>query len=202
MLAVTVAAGGSPWLGADGKPMANVSGFAKVLDYVAIMNYDIWGSWSPAVGPNAPLDDSCATKADQAGSALSAVHSWQNAGMPLNKLVLGVPASGHSYRVRKQNAIVNGQLALYPKFDVNDQPAGDKWDGQPGETDVCGVKSTKPGGVIQYAGMISLGYIDNSGNPMPGRTYKFDTCSKTVRILVQLFRLRVLIAAWLLALYI
>ena len=190
-MAVTAAAPGTPWLGPNGTPVTDVSGFAKVLDYVTIMNYDIWGPWSPTVGPNAPLDDSCAPKADQAGSAMSAVQAWKKAGMPLNKLVLGIPSYGHSYRVRKQNAYVNGvggQLALYPKFDANAQPAGDKWDAPAGAKDPCNDKvSTQPGGIIQYWGMIFLGYIDQNGNPKPGKTYRFDTCSNTVCFLVRLF---------------
>ena len=51
---------------------------------IAIMNYDIWGSWSNTVGPNAPLDDSCA--AVQAGSATSAVKAWTGAGFPASKV--------------------------------------------------------------------------------------------------------------------
>jgi len=181
LLAVTVAAGISPWLGTNGEPLKDVSGFAKVVDYVAIMNYDIWGPWSPTVGPNAPLYDSCAPKADQGGSASSAVEAWTKAGMPSNKLALGVPSYGHSYRVLKKNAYSsNGQLALFPPFVANDQPAGDKWDSQPGGPGDCGgAASTQPGGVIEYWGMIQLGYINTNGNPEPGRTYRFDTCSKT-----------------------
>jgi len=29
--------------GSTGKPMADVSGFAAVLDWVLLMNYDVWG---------------------------------------------------------------------------------------------------------------------------------------------------------------
>lgn len=187
VLIITAAASSSPWAGPDGKPSTDVSGFAKLFDYVTIMNYDIWGSWSPAVGPNAPLDDSCASPANQMGSAASAVRAWINAGMPANQLVLGVPAYGHSFRVRKQDAFAQGsttQLASYPSFDAQDQPAGDKWDGQPGEVDICGVRSTKPGGIITFWGMISLGYLDDEGHPKSERPYKFDTCSKTVSVQV------------------
>jgi chitinase len=43
---LTAATSSLPWNGPDGQPLTDVSGFAKVLDYVAIMNYDIWGHWS------------------------------------------------------------------------------------------------------------------------------------------------------------
>lgn len=32
-----------PFAGSDGNPMSDVSGFAKVLDWILIMNYDVWG---------------------------------------------------------------------------------------------------------------------------------------------------------------
>jgi len=171
-----------PWLAYEGTSIQDVSEFAKVLDFINIMNYDIWGPWSPTVGPNAPLNDTCAPGSDQMGSAVSAVHAWQNAGVPVEKMVLGVPAYGHSYRVAKHDAFVEGsttQLASYPPFNASAQPVGDKWDALPGEIDVCGVKSTKPGGVIDYWGMITLEYLDSQGNPQPGNIYRFDDCSKT-----------------------
>ena len=187
LLFVTAAVGPAPWLGKDGNPVDDVSAFAKVLDYVAIMNYDTWGLWSPTVGPNAPLDDSCeAATAHRAGSATSAVNAWKKAGMPSDRIVLGIAAYGHSFRVRKTAAFVGGskgQLALFPSFDPKDEPAGDKWDGVAGEVDVCGVKSEHPGGIIQFWGMISLGYLEQDGTPKSGKYHVFDSCSKTVSFL-------------------
>jgi len=183
LLAITASAGSAPWLGMEGVPVPDVSGFAKVLDFVVIMNYDIWGPWSTGFGPNAPLDDTCAPGGAQMGSALSAVKAWTKSGMPVEKLVLGVPAYGHSYRVRKQDAFVEGsttQIALYQRMDSKAQPAGAKWDSRPGDIDVCGVNATTPGGIIQYWGMVELGYLDSLGYPKPGQIYKFDNCSKTV----------------------
>ncbi|KAG9121581.1 hypothetical protein FRC07_002405, partial [Ceratobasidium sp. 392] len=60
-----------PFVSSDqSTPSANVSEFASVLDYIAIMNYDIWGPWSTGVGPNAPLNDTCVTDAgNKVGSA-------------------------------------------------------------------------------------------------------------------------------------
>jgi hypothetical protein len=52
---------------------------------LALMVYDVWGSWSPTVGPNAPLNDSCAPTADRDGSAVSAVNAWTSANFPANQ---------------------------------------------------------------------------------------------------------------------
>ncbi len=35
----------NPFTDQDGVPSTNVTAFADYLDYVAIMNYDIWGPW-------------------------------------------------------------------------------------------------------------------------------------------------------------
>jgi len=78
---ITAAVGLQPFAaGSDGTPMTNVSEFADYLDHIAIMDYDVWGSFSPTVGPNAPLDDSCSRI--QAGSASSAVKAWTSAHFP------------------------------------------------------------------------------------------------------------------------
>jgi len=98
-LILTAAAGIAPWKDATGSPSADVSGFAKVLNYVAIMNYDEYGQWSATAGPNSALDDSCASPAAQQGSAMSAVKAWTAAGMPANQLVLGVASYGHAFNV-------------------------------------------------------------------------------------------------------
>ncbi|KAF9528012.1 chitinase [Crepidotus variabilis] len=182
ILFLTAAVGINPWVDANGNPLTDVGGFSKVLNYVAIMNYDVWGSWSDTVGPNAPLDDSCAPPSAQVGSAKSAIKAWKDAKFPASQIVLGIPSYGHSFRVRRQDAYLNGsttQLALYPPFDKNDPPAGDKWDDAPGGVDICGVKQTQFGGNVDYWGMVDLGYLDSNGKPKDGRPYLFDNCSQT-----------------------
>ncbi|KAF9567358.1 chitinase [Agrocybe pediades] len=179
-LTLSAAVATSPFIGPDGNPLSDVSGFAKVLDYIGIMNYDIWGPWSPAVGPNAPLNDTCAAPENQAASAVSAVRVWHKAGIPLNQIVLGVAAYGHSFRVRKADAFVKGsstQLAAYPAFDASDPPTGDAWDDGAG-VDECG-NPTTPGGDVDFWGLIDLGYLKTDGTPKPGIPFRYDACSQT-----------------------
>lgn len=40
---LTAATQVTPFAGPDGTPMRDVSAFAQVLDWILIMNYDIWG---------------------------------------------------------------------------------------------------------------------------------------------------------------
>ncbi|GLB39178.1 putative glycosyl hydrolase 18 family protein [Lyophyllum shimeji] len=175
-LIISAAVGITPFVGPDGTPMTDVSGFAKVLDHIEIMAYDIWGSWSSTVGPNAPLDDSCAT--NKAGSATSAVEAWTAAEFPANKIALGIAAYGHSFHVDAGSAFSSpSQLAPYPPFDKSQQPAGDKEDGGAG-VDQCG-QPVGVGGVFNFWGMIDGRFLGADGWPAAGIDYRFDNCSQT-----------------------
>lgn len=195
---ITVSAATSivPFTAPDGSPTADVSPFAEVLDYVTLMNYDVFGSWSTVVGPNAPLNDTCAPPAYQQGSAVSAIADWTNAGFPANKIVLGVGSYGHSFYVTHDNAF-NGAsttdytqppgttpLNAYPLFDNSQQPMGDSWDAvSPAGTDECG--NTGPGGpsgIFNFRGLIEQGFLDQNGTVLPGMGYRFDDCSQTVSL--------------------
>jgi len=146
------------------------------------MNYDIWGSWSSAVGPNAPLNDSCAMPSDQQGSAVSAVKAWTNAGMPANQIVLGVAAYGHSFSVNSSDAFVSGTktLAAYPAFNKSNQPLGDAWDDTP-SVDACNVTEAQ-GGTFRFWGLVEGGFLNTDGTTADGIYYRYDSCSQTVSI--------------------
>ncbi|KAH8107690.1 chitinase [Cristinia sonorae] len=183
-LLLTAATSITPWKGADGNPVSDVSGFANVLDYVAIMNYDINGAWSSTVAANAPLNDTCAPAANQAGSAVSAIAAWEKAGMPAHQIVLGVPSYGHSFHVAVEDAFHcddngddNGILASFPKFDVSKQPLGDAWSDAAG-TDVCG-NAVGPGGNYDFWGLIEGGFLNKNGTVADDIIYRYDECSQT-----------------------
>jgi len=95
------------------------------------MNYDLWGSWSPDVGPNAALNDTCAPPQYQQGSAVSAVRAWTSASLPRNQLVLGVGSYGHSFLVNESVVLTEqAEISAYLQFEP-DQPRGDSSDGGP-----------------------------------------------------------------------
>lgn len=159
-LTLSAATAITPFLDSTGSALTNVSAFVSVFDRLMLMNYDIWGSWSTAVGPNSPLNDSCAAPENQQGSAVSAVTAWHAAGVPLEKIVLGVASYGHSFSVNKTSAFVPGsttQLAAYPTFNASDFPLGDSWDNAATVPDACGLLETN-GGKWDYV----LTYIDNA----------------------------------------
>ncbi|KAL5514322.1 hypothetical protein ACEPAG_2410 [Sanghuangporus baumii] len=197
-----------PFNGQDGTPLTDVSQFAGALNFISIMNYDIWGSWSATAGPNAPLNDTCApSAAEQQGSAVSAVNAWTSAGFPASQIVLGVASYGHSFSVSTSNALSSSSsssssnsssggttqpqtqnqtqtqtqtLNLYPQFDKANQPAGDAWDSVAGETDSCG-NPTTVGGIFNFWGLIQGGFLTQNGtaNTDGGMVYAFDECSQT-----------------------
>ena len=170
-----------PFADASGSPSTNVSAFKDVLDFITIMNYDTGSNSSFGVGPNSPLDDLCAPMSGQWSSAARKIDAWSAAGMPLDQIVLGVPAYGHGYSVSKKSAFKSGSiLAPYPAYNVNNTPPGDKWSGV-GGIDVCGINEG-PGGVYTYWGLMEEGFLNTDGTTKTGIAYRYDNCSQTVRI--------------------
>ncbi|ESK89643.1 glycoside hydrolase family 18 protein [Moniliophthora roreri MCA 2997] len=170
-----------PFNDASGNPSTNLTRLGNALDHVVIMNYDVWGPWSDFVGPNSPLEESCAPKQYQQGSAQSALENWTKAGVPLNKIVLGVPNYGHSFVVAQTDAFVNGsktELAPYPPYNKTDRRMGDKWD-DPAQNDTCG-NFNPPGGLYTFMGMVLEGLLSEDGSPKV--PYRFDNCSKTAYV--------------------
>ncbi|KAJ7054431.1 glycoside hydrolase family 18 protein [Mycena amicta] len=135
----------------------------KFSDRIAIMNYDVWGSWSPTVGPNAPLNDTCAPSADQQGSAVSAVKAWTAANFPANQIALGLASYGHSFSVAPKAAIQGSSLALYPTYDASAQPMGSA--DSPGDStslDPCG-NPAGVSGIFTFAGLVQSGFLNDNG---------------------------------------
>ncbi|RXW16051.1 hypothetical protein EST38_g9803 [Candolleomyces aberdarensis] len=170
----------TPFADASRSPSKDVSGFADVLDYIAIMNYDLKSNTAIGAGPSSPMDDSCAPSGAKWGSAASSVAAWSQAGIPTNKLVLGVPAYGHSYVISPSVALNRtnaSSLNSFPSYNPSNRAIGDKWDG-PGGLDVCGV-SQGPGGVYTYWGLIEEGFLNPDGSAGDGVISRYDECSET-----------------------
>ncbi|KIY46086.1 glycoside hydrolase family 18 protein, partial [Fistulina hepatica ATCC 64428] len=154
----------TPFNGADGEPMSDVSDFADVLDYVQIMAYDIFTTSSATVGPNAPFQDECAASDDQVGSVVSASDVWVDAGFPASQILLGVPSYGYAFVVSEEDAYnADGLLAEYPSFDASATPGG----------------ASDDDGYYDFSGMIKDALLDEAGEVMSNVSYRFDNCSHT-----------------------
>lgn len=85
-------------------PVVNFSGWnfyqiASNLDYIFIMGYDFYGSWSSTTGPSAPLTGGYYNIAKSLSSDyLSVVQNLPH------KLILGVPYYGNYWRTKSPNA--------------------------------------------------------------------------------------------------
>ncbi|KAG2351878.1 hypothetical protein BDR07DRAFT_1441090 [Suillus spraguei] len=92
------------------------------------MDYDVWGSLSKHVRPNAPLNDTCTSSANRQGSAISAIKVWTRRHAAINQIVLGVHPTGiHSrYFPLPLASLAKKTLAAYPAFEASKQPLGDR----------------------------------------------------------------------------
>ncbi|PLW08696.1 hypothetical protein PCANC_22526 [Puccinia coronata f. sp. avenae] len=82
------------FLNSQGGRMTDVSEFGKVLDYILIMNYDVWGTTSNP-GPNAPFSNGCEDSSQPGANMVSSIKTWTSAGFPRQKILMGLAAYGY-----------------------------------------------------------------------------------------------------------
>ncbi|CAH0403339.1 unnamed protein product [Chilo suppressalis] len=83
----------------------NVSAISQYLHYVNLMTYDMYGPWETLTGHNAGLhkgDFDGSTPREQLFTADVAVEYWLREGCPPEKLALGVPFYGHSFKLQSE----------------------------------------------------------------------------------------------------
>ncbi|RVE46554.1 hypothetical protein evm_008789 [Chilo suppressalis] len=83
----------------------NVSAISQYLHYVNLMTYDMYGPWETLTGHNAGLhkgDFDGSTPREQLFTADVAVEYWLREGCPPEKLALGVPFYGHSFKFQSE----------------------------------------------------------------------------------------------------
>lgn len=86
---------------------------------------------------------------------MSGVAAWTAAGFPVDQILLGIAAYGHSYFVNNKDALnqtkTHGNeltlLSSYPPFNASASIMGDLWDDAPG-VDQCG--NPEPQGYVGY----------------------------------------------------
>lgn len=78
---------------------------AEIVDHVFLMTYDIHGPWDKYADLNAPLYTPTDSSPQYRYSVDAAVSAWLKAGVPAEKLVLGMPLYGYIYQgVRSTNS--------------------------------------------------------------------------------------------------
>ncbi|EFQ27378.1 glycosyl hydrolase family 18 [Colletotrichum graminicola M1.001] len=179
-LYLTAATSLFPWNDATGAASTNgaLAPFAQSLDYLMVMGYDIYGAWASTGGPNAPLAFACDPRNNQGGIE-EGVNKWIAAGIPAEKIALGVAAYGHSFSVNSTNAFTApGVLNAYPPQNSSNRLQGGSWDNDP-PVDECG--NPQPhSGTYTFSSMITEAmFLDTSGNPSAGIASGYDNCSQT-----------------------
>lgn len=155
-----------PFADANGNPMRDVSAFAAVLDWVLVMNYDVWGS-SSTPGPNAPLSDGCGTSLQPLANAYAAVSSWTTAGLAPSQIMLGVPGYGYLQK-SDANALVQKKRSL---------------DARSNDVELRNSDGGTTNGQLGFSSLVSQGALvkDWSGAFVGagGFTREWDSCSST-----------------------
>ncbi|XP_029007459.1 acidic mammalian chitinase-like [Betta splendens] len=84
-----------------------IAQIGAVLDYFHVMTYDFHGSWEQNVGENSPLYQG---PADQGAMIYFnvdyAMNYWKSNGAPAEKLLVGFPTYGHTFRLASSNTAV------------------------------------------------------------------------------------------------
>lgn len=96
---LTIAAGASSYYIKN----TEVDKFHPYLDYVNLMTYDIHGPWDMYTDFNSPLYDNYDQSLQYKISIDSSVKAWLRAGLPEEKLVVGVPFYGYKYDLLKDD---------------------------------------------------------------------------------------------------
>ncbi|KAI0052983.1 glycoside hydrolase family 18 protein [Auriscalpium vulgare] len=173
---ITAAVQTVPFADANGNPLTDASQFASVLDWVLLMNYDVWGS-SSAPGPNAPLSNACHNSTQPTASADAAVRAWTAAGFPRSKLVLGVPSYGYVQR--------SGATRLRQRQAPDDSDAQAPSDDSTRAVTVLSDEGTADSGQVQFRDLVRQGALCAvAGAPgayagCGGFTRVWDACSST-----------------------
>ncbi|KAL0080653.1 glycoside hydrolase superfamily [Phycomyces blakesleeanus] len=168
---ITIATHVNTFVNAAGN-MKNVSAFAKVLDRINIMTYDINGAWGANTGPNAPFNYQ---PGEGSISFVSSIQTWLDAGVPANKLVAGIAFYGRA-TTAKQNMLIT-KYQYQPQ--ITGKPAqGDSLDG-PWKDLSCPADSGDRTGIWRYEKIRSQGLLSSPTKAVSPWVRTWDSVSQT-----------------------
>ncbi|KAL8276834.1 hypothetical protein RQP46_010765 [Phenoliferia psychrophenolica] len=175
---ITAAVSMTGFVGPDGEVLSDFSEYAKYIDYLNIMSYDVTGTWSGSTGPNSPLNV-CNSDA----GADTAIEVWTGGGFPAHQILLGVPAYGYAFMTLSSKLsttmIGNYTSKIYQAMSTT-LPKGDSSDNYTTSTDVCGVTTTGYLGNWEMNELISEGLLSsNEKTGKRGFTRYWDDCTST-----------------------
>ncbi|EGG02959.1 family 18 glycoside hydrolase, partial [Melampsora larici-populina 98AG31] len=171
------------FMGSDGEYLKDHKSYAKVLDFITIMAYDLYGpSSTPVVGPNAPLFDTC-NDPGMKYSVDQAIQTWTSTGFPASQILLGIPSYGYQYQLETSKLNVThfsdktDQTSLFfGSIDQSKQGKGAK-NGQQTPTS-CG--SPTDDGNFVFKDLMTCGFLSSDGTTgLNGFERHYDNCTHT-----------------------
>ncbi|XP_037049722.1 chitinase A1-like [Bradysia coprophila] len=153
-------------------PMTDVSEFAKVVDFISVMAYDINVASSATTGPNSPFDFT-PVKGVQ-NSFKQAINSWINAKIPKSQLVVGFPFYGRSSTatVDMSQDPTNMYVSKSNVIPMGDQDDEVSFEPCPGSIETYS-------GIWKYRNLRSQGLLTSPTTAGNGWTRYWDSASQT-----------------------
>ncbi|KAI8079810.1 glycoside hydrolase superfamily [Halteromyces radiatus] len=150
---ITAAVASKAFNGRDKQPLRRLDKGWSVVDAFYVMAYDLRGNWDTVTGANAPLKGPGTT-------VKSAIKDWMSAGIPRNKLVVGVPFYGYVTRTNpKARYTTSMAIPLVPN---SAQIRGDNYDTP--EVEPCrGASKGVYSGEYQWRSIQRDGILHNQG---------------------------------------
>ncbi|KAH8920058.1 glycoside hydrolase family 18 protein [Atractiella rhizophila] len=121
---ITACTGETTFVGPDGSPLKDMSDFGKVMDFILIMNYDVWGA-SSNPGPNAPFDNGCSNSQQPTANMVSAIKAFKAAKFPLKKILMGLPFYGYVSQSNAQTLVNKRSLRGMMEIGLAERKARD-----------------------------------------------------------------------------
>ncbi|KAJ2851076.1 hypothetical protein IWW36_001423 [Coemansia brasiliensis] len=151
---IALGVGMTPFLGPEG-PLKDVSEYAKLVDYINILAYDVNGPHGDTTGPNAPLSLQQG-KGSQA-SLISAVDSWTAAKFPASQITAGLAFYGRAATAKADMAAQSWNIYQPREEEI---PRGDNDDGL--WADRCNNKPPHFSGVWSYNNLRKQGMLESA----------------------------------------
>ncbi|KAJ1896386.1 hypothetical protein LPJ66_004025 [Kickxella alabastrina] len=150
---IALGVGMSPFAGPNG-PLSDVSEYAKWVDYINILSYDVNGPHSSTTGPNSPLNYEYGRGAQY--SLISAIDSWTAAKFPVNQIIAGISFYGRSSK-STVDMLTQPWNVYQPQ--ESEIPRGDEDDGL--WVDRCTNKPASYSGIWSYKNLRKQGVLQS-----------------------------------------
>lgn len=151
---ISIAVSVEPFKENDGP--ANLTKMAEVLDYIVIMGYDFNGGWSAEAMHHANLQSPNSNEL----SVKRSVDLWNNAGFDSNKIIIGIPAYGRSFKVTTSNNYGLHQVNTKEKIQGDQEDVDQTW------VNYCNIQESGFTSIWKYKNIRKTILVNNYETPV------------------------------------